>query len=140
MLFRKSLAECSVESPSTLLAYGALASIAARSACRPDTDDKTSCAAGAWHGHGLVCYARSSEGMGESGGRKVAYQSYGLGYFGQTVNMAARLQGQAEAGDLLLPEDCPRRPAAGSGAPASPSATSRRSRAAPVPVDSFAPA
>jgi len=76
MLFRKSLAECSVESPSTLLAYGALASIAARSACRPDTDDKTSCAAGAWHGCGLVCYARSSEGMGESGGRKSAYQSY----------------------------------------------------------------
>jgi hypothetical protein len=66
MLFRKSLAECSVESPSTLLAYGALASIAARSACRPDADDKTSCAAGAWHGCGLVCYARSSEGMGES--------------------------------------------------------------------------
>jgi hypothetical protein len=29
------------------------------------------CAAGAWHGRGLVCYARSSEGMGESGGGKV---------------------------------------------------------------------
>ena len=36
------------------------------------------CAAGAWHGRGLVCYARSREGMGESGGRKAAYQSYSL--------------------------------------------------------------
>jgi len=36
------------------------------------------CAADAWHGRGLVCYARSSEGMGESGGRKATYQSYGL--------------------------------------------------------------
>jgi hypothetical protein len=40
------------------------------------------CAAGAWHGRGLVCYARSSEGMGESGGRKWAYQSYGLEQLG----------------------------------------------------------
>ena len=36
------------------------------------------CAAGAWHGRGLACYARSREGMGESGGRKAAYQSYSL--------------------------------------------------------------
>jgi adenylate cyclase len=27
-----------------------------------------------------------------------------LDYFGQTVNIAARLQSQAEAGDLILPE------------------------------------
>src|SRR3989442_2406963 len=37
MLFRKSLAECSVESPSTLLAYGALAGLLATKAMEPVT-------------------------------------------------------------------------------------------------------
>lgn len=36
-----------------------------------------------------------------------------LDYFGQTVNVAARLQAQAEAGDLVLPEDLAEAAAAG---------------------------
>jgi hypothetical protein len=51
--------------------------------CTASIDCPLPCAAGAWHGRGLVCYARSSEGMGESGGRTAAYQSYGPGRAGK---------------------------------------------------------
>ena len=36
-----------------------------------------------------------------------------LDYFGQTVNIAARLQSEAEAGDLVLPEELAEAAAAG---------------------------